>query len=63
MSALFCNKRESLLEILTYMGYKDRTKFNRRYIKPLIEAGQLELTIPDKPKSRFQKYRTRNTDV
>ena len=59
----YCKKERSLLEILTYMGYKDRTKFNRRYIKPLIEAGQLELTIPDKPKSRFQKYRTRNTDV
>ena len=59
----YCKIERSLLEILTYMGYKDRTKFRRKYITPLIEAGMLELAIPDKPNSRLQKYHTRNTDA
>ena len=39
------------------MGLTDRTKFRRKYIHPLLEAGILELTIPEKPNSQNQKYR------
>ena len=39
------------------MGLADRTKFRRKYIHPLLEAGILELTIPEKPNSQNQKYR------
>jgi len=40
------------------VGRADRTKFRDGIVKPLIEAGLLELTIPDKPRSRMQRYRT-----
>ena len=29
-----------------------------KYVKPMIGTGQLALTIPDKPKSKYQKYFT-----
>jgi ATP-dependent DNA helicase RecG len=43
--------------MLAFMGFVDRTKFRRKYIHPLLEAGILEQTIPDNPDSRNQKYR------
>ena len=43
--------------MLAFMGLSDRTKFRRKYIHQLLEAGILELTIPDKPNSQNQKYR------
>jgi ATP-dependent DNA helicase RecG len=43
--------------MLAFMGLSDRTKFRRKYIRPLLEAGILELTIPEKPNSQNQKYR------
>ncbi len=36
---------------------RDRTKFRNQVLKPLMEAGWLEMTIPDKPRSSKQKYR------
>lgn len=33
-----------------YMNYK-------RHLLPLVEQGIIEMTIPDKPNSRLQKYR------
>ena len=38
------------------MELSSRRQFNERYMKPLIESGELLMTIPDKPKSKNQKY-------
>ena len=39
-------------------GRKNRTKFRNQVIRPLLDAGWIEMTIPDKPTSRKQRYRT-----
>lgn len=39
------------------IGIKDRKDFRKRYLHPALSAGVLEMTIPDKPNSRLQKYR------
>ena len=46
--------REELLEFLEIGN--QTINFNAN-IKPLLENGIIELTIPDKPNSRFQRYR------
>ncbi|MEA3642267.1 MAG: Fic family protein [Lamprobacter sp.] len=46
--------REALQERL---GLKDRQSFRARYLKPALEAGWIEMTRPDKPNSRSQRYR------
>jgi len=38
-------------------GRTNRTKFRNQVLNPLIEAGLIEMTIPDKPRSSKQKYR------
>ena len=42
--------------MLAFMGLADRTKFRRKYIYPLLEAGIIEQTMPEKPNSRNQRY-------
>lgn len=44
-------------ELMAALGLSDRKSFRVRYIQPALEAGLLEMTIPDKPNSRLQKYR------
>ena len=39
------------------LSISHRQHFIKEYLKPAIEAGLIELTIPDKPKSKNQKYR------
>ena len=42
---------------MTSVSRSDRTRFRNQVLKPLLEAGWLEMTIPDKPTSSKQKYR------
>lgn len=39
---------------------QDRKSFRERYLKPAMTDGWIEMTIPDKPNSRLQKYRLTN---
>lgn len=39
-------------------GRTDRTKFRDQILRPLLDAGLLAMTIPDKPRSSKQQYRT-----
>ena len=52
----FCKQEKNIFEIMNYIGYKNRTRFRRDYIKPLVENGKLKMTIPNKPTSKNQKY-------
>lgn len=53
----FCSVPRSMTEIMNHIGMKHRYNVKHRYIDPLIESGFLEMTIPDKPNSRSQKYK------
>jgi hypothetical protein len=44
-------------ELQAALKLKDRKSFRERYLKPVIEAGLIEMTLPTKPNSRMQSYR------
>ena len=54
----FCRTPRQVGEIRARLGYTNRTKFRQNYMTPLLRDGYLEMTIPDKPTSSQQKYRT-----
>ncbi len=47
----------SAVEIMERLGISHRPTFRKNYLNPAIEQGLVEMTIPDKPKSRNQRYR------
>jgi ATP-dependent DNA helicase RecG len=46
----------SLPELMTPSGPKNKTRFRDQIIAPLLDAGLLEMTVPDKPRSPKQQY-------
>lgn len=42
--------------IMEKLGLKSRETFRKNYMTPALEDGLLEMTIPDKPQSRNQRY-------
>ena len=44
-------------EILTAMGLRHRGNLRQRYLEPCLQQGWIEPTIPDKPRSRNQRFR------
>lgn len=47
----------SRTELQETLGLKHRDHFSHAYLLLALDMGFLERTIPDKPKSRLQKYR------
>ena len=47
----------SRAELMDALGLADRRHFTRTYLQPGIEAGLVEMTLPDSPRSRTQRYR------
>lgn len=45
-------------ELQKAVGLRDREHFRKGYLEPLLTVGWLERTIPDKPRSSRQRYRT-----
>jgi len=44
-------------ELQETLNLKGQANFRDRYLTAVLEVGLIEMTIPDKPKSRLQKYR------
>jgi predicted transcriptional regulator len=44
-------------EIFTKIGMRQDTRSYARNVKPLMLKGLIEMTLPDKPNSRLQKYK------
>lgn len=54
----FCRTPRSRREIAEFVGLRSVGYAASKYIAPMVESGQLGMTIPEKPKSRNQKYFT-----
>jgi predicted HTH transcriptional regulator len=45
------------LQLQQALGLKDDEHFRKAYLQPALDAGLIEMTVPDKPRSSKQKYR------
>lgn len=52
----YCSQPRSRKEIATYLGIKTISYAVNNYIKPLVKAGKLRMTVPDSPRSHSQRY-------
>ena len=45
-----------LQDLMQMAGYKQRPFFKATHLEPLLVAGLLRMTVPDKPRSSNQQY-------
>jgi Fic family protein len=51
------NKAQTALELMDRLKLSHRPTFRKNYLHPALEAGLIEMTVPDKPRAKNQKYR------
>jgi ATP-dependent DNA helicase RecG len=51
------NGEMSRVELMSALGLEDEKHFRVHYQQTALALGVLEMTVPDKPQSRLQKYR------
>lgn len=44
-------------QIQSALGLKGEEHFRKAYLKPALATQMIEMTLPDKPNSRLQRYR------
>ena len=52
----YCKLPRTRMEMQEFCGLAARRNFNERYLNPLLEKGVLKMIMPDKPKSKKQRY-------
>lgn len=52
----FCEEPQNKNDMMRFLGLVGSKNFRNLYLQPLLDAGLLAMTIPDKPTSRYQKY-------
>jgi len=52
----FCSESRFMKEIMSELGWKDRTKFRKRYINPLLATGIIYMTDPEDVNNPKQQY-------
>lgn len=55
----FCKTPRSIAQIMAEIDIKTAKYLKTEYLQPLINNGSIAETIPDKPKSKYQKYVTK----
>lgn len=53
---IYCATERTRDEMRTLLGLSSSSYFQQRYLRPLLQSGKIKMTIPDKPKSKYQKY-------
>lgn len=53
----FCEEPRSRAQLIEFLGMS-RFYVMAKFIQPMVEEGKLALTLPDKPKSSKQRYKT-----
>ena len=54
---MVCRDVMTRKELQENLYLKGEENFRKLYLVPALEAGYIEMTLPDKPHSRLQKYR------
>ena len=54
----FCRTPKSREEIAAHLHIESVYYLVSKYLRPMVDTGILAMTIPEKPKSKFQKYYT-----
>ena len=49
----------SAIELMVLLNLKHRQTFRKNYLRPALDAGLIEMTLPQTPNARGQKYRRR----
>ena len=52
----------STVQIMERLDLSHRPTFRKNYLNPALAQGVIEMTVPDKPNSRNQRYRRKHLD-
>lgn len=52
----YCKTPRSRQELAQEFGFDTPSYFIKKYVQPLVEEKRIRMTLPDKPKSKKQKY-------
>ena len=52
----YCKSPRTREELASHFGFESVGYFLSEYVMPLVERGRLRMTLPEKPKSKFQRW-------